>query len=177
MPLLIIEILQRGFRIFQRILTLEPRAGQGMDAPLGRGGSVARHHAGDQRQLSRYGAHAARAEKASVRKPDGLLSVVCRQYREYPNFCNAREERAEHYNQCRERLFDLERRGKVLVIAPEYTLADSRTERDVEKLQLLWAQGYQMAVERMEEIREYLNPQGDPALSTGTAESVRPLKR
>ena len=47
---------------------------------------------------------------------------------------------------------------KVLVIAPEDTLGVSRTERDVEKLQLLWAQGYQMAVERMEEIRGYLNP-------------------
>lgn len=112
-----------------------------------------------------------------IRKPDGLLSVVCRKYREYPNFCKAMEERAKHYNQCRERLFELERQGKVLVIAPEDTLGVSRTERDVEKLQLLWAQGYQMAVERMEEIREYLNPQGDPALSTGTAESVRPLKR
>jgi predicted patatin/cPLA2 family phospholipase len=93
-----------------------------------------------------------------IRKPDGLLSVVCRKYREYPNFCKAMEERAERYNQCRERLFELERQGKVLVIAPEDTLGVSRTERDVEKLQLLWGQGYQMAVERMEEIRAYLNP-------------------
>lgn len=93
-----------------------------------------------------------------IRKPDGLLSLVRRKYREYPNFCKAMEERAEHYNQCRERLFELERQGKVLVIAPEDTLGVSRTERDVEKLQLLWGQGYQMAVERMEEIRAFLNP-------------------
>ena len=91
-----------------------------------------------------------------IRKPDGLLSVVRRKYREYPNFCKAMEERAEQYNQCRQRLFELERQGKVLVIAPEDTLGVSRTERDVEKLKLLWAQGYQMAVERMEEIRAFM---------------------
>lgn len=91
-----------------------------------------------------------------IRKPDGLLSLVRRKYREYPNFCKAMEERAENYNQCRQRLFELERQGKVLVIAPEDTLGVSRTERDVEKLQLLWGQGYQMAVERMEEIRAFM---------------------
>ena len=65
-------------------------------------------------------------------------------------------QRAEIYNSCRERLFQLEREGKMLVIAPETTRGVSRTERDVEKLRLLWADGFQQATDRMEEIRAYL---------------------
>jgi len=44
----------------------------------------------------------------------------------------------------------------VLVIAPEDTMGVSRTERDTEKLRLLWGQGYQMAAERMDEIKAFL---------------------
>jgi len=91
-----------------------------------------------------------------VRKPDRLLRLVERKYRQWPNFCHAMRQRAQRYNQCRERLFQLEREGKILVIAPESTRGVSRTERDVEKLRLLWADGYQQATERMEEIRAFI---------------------
>ncbi len=92
-----------------------------------------------------------------VRKPDRALRLVERKYRQWPNFCHTMRRRAELYNKCRERLFQLEREGKVLVIAPETTRGVSRTERDVEKLRLLWADGYQQAADRMEEIRAFLN--------------------
>ncbi|MBQ8852183.1 MAG: patatin family protein, partial [Oscillibacter sp.] len=94
--------------------------------------------------------------RSYVRKPEGLMPLIRKKYKEYPKFCQAMEERAQQYNDCRERLFQLEQEGKVLVIAPESTLGVSRTERDVKKLQLLWGQGYQMAVERMEEIKAFL---------------------
>ena len=42
------------------------------------------------------------------------------------------------------------------MIAPESTLGVARTERDTEKLRLLWAAGYQAAVDRLEEIRGFL---------------------
>lgn len=92
-----------------------------------------------------------------VRKPDSALRLVERKYREWPNFCQTMRERAKHYNECRERLFQLEREGKVLVIAPETTHGVSRTERNVEKLRLLWADGFRQATDRMEEIRAYLD--------------------
>ena len=60
------------------------------------------------------------------------------------------------YNRDREELFQAEREGKLLVIAPESTLGVARTERDTEKLRLLWAEGYQAAIDRLEEIRDYL---------------------
>lgn len=91
-----------------------------------------------------------------IRKPDKMLRLVRKKYKDYPAFVKTMEHRAEIYNESRAKLFELERQGKVLVIAPESTLGVSRTERNTEKLQLLWAAGYQAAVDRMEEIREYL---------------------
>lgn len=92
-----------------------------------------------------------------VRRPEKLMPVIRRKYKEYPNFCQTMEHRTQQYNQCRERLFQLEREGKALVIAPESTLGVSRIEHDTHKLQMLWGEGYQMAVERMEEIREFFS--------------------
>lgn len=91
-----------------------------------------------------------------VRKPDKMMRLIQRRYGAYPEFIKAMGDRAERYNQSREQLFQLEQGGKALVLAPESTLGVSRTERDPEKLRLLWAAGYQMAADRMEEIRAYL---------------------
>lgn len=91
-----------------------------------------------------------------VRKPDLLLPLIEHKYRQWPNFCRAMQQRAEIYNKSRERLFQLECEGKVLVVAPNTTRGVSRTERDVEKLRLLWADGYSQAMERMDEIKRFL---------------------
>ena len=90
------------------------------------------------------------------RKPDRMMNLIRRRYREYPAFVEAMEGRAEAYNRDRAMLFRAERAGKLLVIAPRSTLGVARTERDTEKLRLLWAEGYQTAVDRMEEIRDYM---------------------
>ncbi len=90
------------------------------------------------------------------RKPDQMIRLIRKQYQEYPKFVQAMETRAQRYNENREQLFELEREGKALVIAPKSTLGVGRIERDTEKLRLLWAEGYQMTVERMDEIKDYL---------------------
>lgn len=90
------------------------------------------------------------------RKPDRMMKLIRRRYRDYPNFVEAMENRAEVYNRDRAELFRAEREGQLLVIAPKSTLGVARTERDTEKLRLLWAEGYQTAVDRLEEIRDYL---------------------
>ena len=59
--------------------------------------------------------------------------------------------------QDREELFRAEREGRLLVIAPRSTLGVSRTERNTEKLRLLWAAGYQDAVDRLEEIQDFFS--------------------
>ena len=90
------------------------------------------------------------------RKPDHMMKLIRKRYRDYPAFVEAMENRAEVYNRDREALFQAEREGKLLVIAPESTLGVARTERDTEKLRLLWAAGYQGAIDRLDEIRDYL---------------------
>lgn len=91
-----------------------------------------------------------------VRKPDAALKMIWRKYRDYPQFCQTMGQRAEIYNESKRKLFELEKAGKVLVFAPETTRGVSRTERNVEKLRMLWADGFQQAADRMEEIRAYL---------------------
>ena len=85
-----------------------------------------------------------------------MIRLIRKQYKEYPAFVKTMETRAQRYNQDREELFEMEKAGRLLVIAPRSTLGVGRIERDTEKLRLLWAEGYQMTVERMEEIRDYL---------------------
>jgi predicted patatin/cPLA2 family phospholipase len=92
-----------------------------------------------------------------VRKPDPMQKLLHRTYRDYPNFLHVMEHRAHVYNENREELFQLERQGKVKVILPDSTMGVSRTEKDPEKLRLLWAKGYQMAVDRMEELKDYFS--------------------
>lgn len=93
--------------------------------------------------------------RSYVRKDEKLMPLIRKTYREYPNFVAAMEDRAQRYNEDRERIFELERQGKLLVIAPESTMGVSRTERDPDKLRLLWGHGYQAAVDRLEEIRAF----------------------
>lgn len=94
--------------------------------------------------------------RAYRRKPDQMIRLIRKQYKQYPAFVKAMETRAQRYNRDREELFEMEKEGRLLVIAPQSTLGVGRIERDTEKLRLLWAEGYQMTVDRMDEIRDYL---------------------
>lgn len=98
--------------------------------------------------------------RSYVRGPEKLQPLIERKYRDYPNFCKTMAERAQAYNQSRQRLFQLEQEGKALVIAPESTHGVGRIEKNVEKLRMLWADGYQQAAERMDEIRNFFSPEG-----------------
>ena len=81
-------------------------------------------------------------ERSYRRKPESLQPLMDRYYRQYPNFLNTMHRRAEEYNLCRERLFQLEREGRAIVLAPESTAGFSRTEKDVAKIRALWQAGY-----------------------------------
>jgi predicted patatin/cPLA2 family phospholipase len=65
------------------------------------------------------------------------------------------EHRHERYNADRAELFRAEAEGKVMVLAPESTMGVRRTERNTEKLRLLWGAGYETAAARMDEIRKW----------------------
>ena len=81
-------------------------------------------------------------ERSYVRRREKTEGLIEHHYRRYPNFVATMRRRTEAYNQCRERLFQLEREGRVLVLSPESTAGYSRTEKDVEKIRTLWQNGY-----------------------------------
>ena len=95
--------------------------------------------------------------RSFVRKPEKLLPLIQRRYREYPNFCRTMEERSERDNQSRAELFRLEKEGKALVIAPNTLHGVGRIEHNVDKLRMLWAEGYQQGMENMEQIRSFMD--------------------
>ena len=95
--------------------------------------------------------------RSFVRKPEKLLPLIQRRYREYPNFCRTMEERPERDNQSRAELFRLEKEGKAPVIAPNTLHGVGRIEHNVDKLRMLWAEGYQQGMENMEQIRSFMD--------------------
>ena len=94
-------------------------------------------------------------ERDYRKEPDGSMRAIARTFKKNPAFVEAMTTRAERYNENREELFQAEREGKVLVIAPEDTLGCSRTERDTEILRALWQQGYFAGRKLLPQIQEY----------------------
>ena len=94
-------------------------------------------------------------ERDYRKEPDGSMRAIARTFKKNPSFVEAMTTRAQRYNENREELFQAEREGKVLVIAPEDTLGCSRTERDTEILRALWQQGYFAGRKLLPQIQEY----------------------
>ena len=72
-----------------------------------------------------------------------------------PTHYNNMLRRADAYNENRERLFQLEREGRAIIIAPESTKGYSRTEKDVEKIRALWQDGYFKGRAAVPELAEF----------------------
>lgn len=94
-------------------------------------------------------------ERSYVRRDEKLQPLIERHYHRYPAFCETMRRRAETYNASRARLFELEREGRALILAPANTRGFSRTEKDLEKIKALWQDGYDQATARLEEIVEF----------------------
>lgn len=94
-------------------------------------------------------------ERSYCKTPDRTFPVLARAFSRYPDFVETLRTRAERYNQSREELFDLEREGRVLVIAPEHTAGFSRTEKDLDKIRQLWQSGYFAGLRAAESVRSF----------------------
>lgn len=66
---------------------------------------------------------------------------IARLFRKYPALSDDLLKRAERYNASIERLCELEKDGKVIVIRPTYTEGFSRLEKDLDKIQALYDDG------------------------------------
>ena len=92
-------------------------------------------------------------ERGYYKDAERIQGLIERVYRKYPRFLETMRRRAEDYNESRARLFDLERQGRALVIAPDSTAGFSRTERDLGKIRALWQAGYFAGRDAAESVR------------------------
>ncbi|MBQ8140427.1 MAG: patatin family protein [Clostridia bacterium] len=89
-------------------------------------------------------------------KTDIFAGAAAVTYRNYPLFAHKLKHRNEIYNAQRERLFRLEKEGKVFIIAPKNTKNFKRTESDPEKLKQLYCQGCRCTRAVLPELKKYL---------------------
>lgn len=91
-----------------------------------------------------------------VKKTDRVTKMTEKLYKKYPKIVESLDTRAERYNECMKKLYELEKEGKVFVIAPDDTYGVGRTETDTKKLRKLYQEGYDIAKREMPRLKEYL---------------------
>ena len=84
------------------------------------------------------------------------IALRSHRYDHYPYYLEALRTRAERYNAQRERLWELEREGRCLVVAPEEPVTVGASTRDGETLLALYVAGRRQATERIAEIEEFV---------------------
>lgn len=92
-------------------------------------------------------------ERSYVKSPEKALDISGFLYRKYPNFKKALENRTDMYNEAHHRLLELEKEGRIILIAPEEdTSSWKRTERRPEEIKKLYDKGYAMVMKYKEKI-------------------------
>ena len=90
------------------------------------------------------------------KKPDTLLPLMRWYYRKFPKLVEAMNSRHEQYNAALDHIACREAARELLVIRPPETLPIKRTEKDPEKLRLVYEIGRKTVEARMEEIWKFL---------------------
>ena len=75
------------------------------------------------------------------KKHDKSLDLSAKLYKKYPDFAKALLSRPENYNKTLENIEELEKQGKVFVIAPNESLGIKRTERSPKEIDRIFNQG------------------------------------
>ena len=91
-------------------------------------------------------------------KDGSVEQMVIRSHRydSFPYYLEALQTRGQRYNDCREQLWELEREGRCLVIAPEKPVTVKTTEREGAPLLDLYLQGRRQVEARLAEIDEFV---------------------
>lgn len=96
-------------------------------------------------------------ERDYIKHTGESVRIAVALYKKYPRLAKALKDRADSYNASIRKLKELERAGKVFVIAPDSTHGIGRTETNPKKLELLYEEGYLEAKEQMVALKHYLN--------------------
>ena len=91
-----------------------------------------------------------------VKGKNKLMPMIRMRLRKYPEFVKAARDRHILYNRQTEYVYNAEKEGRALVIAPPEKLPVGRVEHDPENLKKTYEIGRKTALERLDEIRDFL---------------------
>lgn len=77
--------------------------------------------------------------------------------KKYPNLIHDMEIRHNEYNKTLDYIKELEKEGSIYVIRPKNPITIKRTERDPNKLRLLYNVGYKEGLEHIDAMKKFLN--------------------
>ncbi len=97
-----------------------------------------------------------RTRHRSYRKPPKENNTAEAVYRRWPEFARNVDRIHTVYNGLCDRLEELERSGRIFVLAPERPITVSRVEGNMEKLGALYWQGYTEALNSLDALSKYL---------------------
>lgn len=89
--------------------------------------------------------------------PYEFLAAAHARYAAYPYLLEALENRHERYNEQREHIWEYERQGRALIIAPPQPVEVGHIEHDPAKLLALYIQGRQEGKRRLDEVRTFIS--------------------
>ena len=89
--------------------------------------------------------------------PYEFLAAAHARYAAYPYLLEALENRHERYNEQREHIWEYERQGRALVIAPPQPVEVGHIEHDPAKLLALYIQGRLEGKRRLDEVRAFIS--------------------
>ena len=87
---------------------------------------------------------------------NSLMPIIKVKYKKYPNFVKSMADRYIVYNEILDFIKELEDNGDVFVIRPKKPVNIGRTEKNREKLEALYNDGYNDAKDCYEELLKYL---------------------
>ena len=92
------------------------------------------------------------------RKKKNMLTPLMRlRELKYPKIAEAMAKRHIIYNQTSDYIDEMEAKGNILVLRPDKLLDISKTEHDAQKLKNVYELGRKAALDRLDEIKEYLS--------------------
>lgn len=92
--------------------------------------------------------------RKQVEKGGKLIQGI---FKKYPEFCETIKKRPAIYNSKLNIIEKLEEEGKIKVIRPSNTDGIGRLEKDVVKLRKLYDEGYEITINRIDELKEYMS--------------------
>lgn len=95
-------------------------------------------------------------DRGYVKSPVGHEKIMKRIVRQYPKVYDAIKDRHNKYNAQKQYVFEQEKLGNALVIAPEVPLECSTLEKDKSKLRWIYEMGYRQGTKEIERVKEFL---------------------